>query len=110
MKRSDDMLIIKGVNVFPSQIQEILFDIAQGETPHQIVVDRKGAMDLIEVRIEVTEKIFSVEVQRPRFFLEMFKKRIKSVIGIDVAVSLVEPGSLPRNEGNTIPVNDKRWA
>lgn len=108
MTRSDDMLIVKGVNVFPSQIQEILFDTAQGEASHQIVVEREGAMDVLEVRIEVTERIFTIEVQRPRAFLEMFKKRIKSVIGIDVAVSLVEPGSLPRDEGNIISVIDRR--
>lgn len=108
MTRSDDMLIVKGVNVFPSQIREILFDTAQGEPPHQIVVEREGAMDVLEVRIEVTERIFTIEVQRPRAFLEMFKKRVKSVIGIDVAVSLVEPGSLPRDEGNIISVIDRR--
>lgn len=106
--RSDDMLIVKGVNVFPSQIREILFDIARGEAPHQIVVDRKGALDILEVKIEVTEKIFSVEVQRPRAFLETFKKRIKSVIGIDVTVSLVEPGSLSGKHGSMIPVIDGR--
>jgi phenylacetate-CoA ligase len=110
MTRSDDMLIVRGVNVFPSQIREILLDTAQGEAPHQIIVEREGAMDVLEVRIEVTERIFTVEVQKPRAFLEMFKKRVKSVIGIDVVVSLVEPGSLSRDEAGVIPVIDKRRA
>ncbi len=108
--RSDDMIIVRGVNVFPSQIREILFDTARGDTPHQVIVDREGAMDVLEVRIEVTERIFAVEVQKPRAFLDLFKKRIKSVIGIDVAVSLVEPGNLLKDQGAVIPVIDRRRA
>jgi phenylacetate-CoA ligase len=63
MGRSDDMLIIKGVNVFPSQIEEVLFAIEGCEPHYQLVVDRRGAMDVLEVRIEVTENIFFDEMK-----------------------------------------------
>lgn len=108
MGRSDDMLIIKGVNVFPSQIEEVLFDIEGCEPHYQLVVDRKGAMDVLEVRIEVTENIFFDEMKRQRAFLEMVEKKIDSVIGVGVTVKLVEPNSIPRHEGKAVRVIDNR--
>jgi phenylacetate-CoA ligase len=108
MRRSDDMVIIRGVNVYPSQIEEAIVSIAQGEAPCQIIVDRKGALDSLEVIIEVTNKIFSLELQKQRSFLEMVKKRIGSVTGIGVSVKLVEANSLPRVAGKISRVVDKR--
>ena len=108
MRRSDDMLIIRGVNVFPSQIEDALFSVAQGETPYQIVVERKGAMDNLEVVVEVTDKIFSLELHKQRSFLEAIKKRIASVTGINVDVRLVESQSLLRQNGKILRVLDKR--
>lgn len=108
LRRSDNMLIIRGVNVYPSQIEEAIIGIAGGEAPCQIVVDRKGAMDSLEVVIEVTDKIFSLELQKQRSFLETVKKRINSVTGIGVSVKLVEANSLPRTAGKITPVVDKR--
>ena len=108
MRRSDDMLIIRGVNVFPSQIEDALFSVAQGETPYQIVVERKGAMDNLEVVVEVTDKIFSLELQKQRSFLETIKKRIASVTGINVDVRLVESKSILRQNGKISKVLDKR--
>ena len=108
MRRSDDMLIIRGVNVFPSQIEDALFSVAQGETPYQIVVERKGAMDNLEVVMEVTDKIFSLELQKQRSFLETIKKRIASVTGINVDVRLVESKSILRQNGKISKVLDKR--
>ncbi len=108
MGRSDNMLIIRGVNIFPSQIQEVLFSMVQGAPLYQMMIDRKGAMDVLEVRIEVTEEIFSLEMQRQRAFLEMVRKRLRSVIGIDVTVKLVEPKSLPRQDGKIAQVIDSR--
>ncbi|NTW77828.1 MAG: phenylacetate--CoA ligase, partial [Syntrophaceae bacterium] len=108
MRRSDDMLIIRGVNVYPSQIEEAIVNVAGGEAPCQIVADRHGAMDSLEVVIEVTGKIFSLELQKQRSFLEMVKKRISSVTGIGVSVRLVEANSLPRSSGKIPPVVDKR--
>ncbi|WP_298269389.1 phenylacetate--CoA ligase family protein [Geobacter sp.] len=108
MGRSDDMLIIKGVNVFPSQIEEILFAVEGCEPHYQLVVDRQGAMDVLEVRIEVTENIFFDEMKRQRAFLEMVEKRIDSVLGVGATVKLVEPNSIPRHEGKADRVIDKR--
>lgn len=108
MRRSDDMLIVRGVNVFPSQIEDALFSVAQGETPYQIVVERKGAMDNLEVMVEVTNKIFSLELQKQRSFLEAIKKRLASVTGISVDVRLVESKSIPRQMGKIQQVLDKR--
>ncbi|HNY49897.1 MAG TPA: phenylacetate--CoA ligase [Smithella sp.] len=107
-RRSDDMLIIRGVNVFPSQIEEALFSVAQGETPYQIVVERKGAMDHLELFVEVTDKIFTLELQKQRSFLETIRKHIASVTGIHVDVRLVESNSLPRQQGKVSRVLDKR--
>ncbi|QEM68309.1 phenylacetate--CoA ligase [Geobacter sp. FeAm09] len=108
MGRSDDMLIIKGVNVFPSQIEEVLVAIEGCEPHYQLVVDRKGAMDTLEVSIEVTEHIFFDEMKKQRAFLEMVEKKIDTVLGVGVAVKLVEPNSLPRNEGKANRVIDRR--
>jgi len=108
MGRSDDMLIIKGVNVFPSQIEEVLVAI-EGCKPHyQLVVERKGALDVLEVCIEVTENIFFDEMKRQRAFLEMVEKRIDSVLGVGVTVKLVEPNSIPRHDGKADRVIDNR--
>ena len=108
MGRSDDMLIIKGVNVFPSQIEEVLVAIEGCEPHYRLVVDRKGAMDVLEVCIEVTENIFFDEMKKQRAFLEMVEKKIDSVLGVGVTVKLVEPNSIPRNEGKASRVIDKR--
>ena len=108
LQRSDDMLIIRGVNVYPSQIEEAIVNVAGEQAPCQIVVDRRGAMDSLEVVIEVTGKIFSLELQKQRSFLESVKKRISSVTGIGVSVRLVEANSLPRMAGKITPVVDNR--
>ncbi len=108
MGRSDDMLIIKGVNVFPSQIEEVLISIEGCEPHYQLVVDRKGALDTLEVRIEVTENIFFDEMKQQRAFLETVEKRIDSVLGVGVTVKLVEPNSIPRHEGKSDRVIDRR--
>jgi phenylacetate-CoA ligase len=106
--RTDDMLIIRGVNVYPSQIEEAIYSAAGSSAPYQIVVERKGAMDSLDVIIEVTGEIFSLELQKQRSFLETVKKRIISVTGIDVSVKLVEAKSLPREDGKIVSVVDKR--
>ena len=108
MGRSDDMLIIKGVNVFPSQIEEVLLAIEGCEPHYQLVVDRKGALDVLEVCIEVRENIFFDEMRKQRAFLDMVGKRIDSVLGVGVTVRLVEPDSISRHEGKSQRVIDKR--
>jgi len=108
MGRSDDMLIIKGVNVFPSQIEEVLLAIEGCEPHYQLVIDRKGAMDILEVHIEVTENIFFDEMKMQRAFLEKIEKQIESVLGVGVTVKLIEPNSIPRHEGKAARVIDNR--
>ena len=106
--RSDDMLIIRGVNVFPSQVETILME-AEGTEPHyQIIVDRKGAMDDLEVMVEVNEKIFSDEIKVLNSLSKNISDRFRSVLGITAKVTLVEPQSIPRSEGKAVRVVDKR--
>lgn len=106
--RSDEMLIIRGVNVFPSQIEGVLMAIEGCQPHYQLVVDRKGALDVLEVHIEVTENIFFDEMKRQKAFLEMVEKRIMSVIGVGAVVKLVESNSIPRYEGKSARVIDLR--
>jgi len=106
--RSDDMLIIKGVNVFPSQIADVLFGLSEEPLPHQIVIRRQGIQDGLEIRIEVTERIFALELQQQRELLDLMKRKIRSVIGIEATLRLVEPGSLSRTDSTAVPVLDQR--
>ncbi|SKA25093.1 AMP-binding enzyme C-terminal domain-containing protein [Trichlorobacter thiogenes] len=108
MGRSDDMLIIKGVNVFPSQIEEILFSIEGCEPHYQLIVQRTGTTDILEIDIEVTENIFFDEMKKQRAFLESIERRIHSALGVGATVKLVEPNSIPRHEGKAQRVIDKR--
>ena len=106
--RSDDMLIIKGVNVFPTQIEEILFQVEGCEPHYQLVVDREGTMDTLEVHVEVNEGIFFDEMKRQRAFVEMVEKRLASSLGVGAKVKLVEPSSIQRHEGKANRVIDRR--
>lgn len=108
MGRTDDMLIIKGVNVFPSQIEDVLVAIEGCEPHYQLVVDRKGTIDVLEVHIEVTENMFFDEMKLQQAFLENIEKRIESILGVGVSVKLVEPNSIPRHEGKAARIFDKR--
>jgi phenylacetate-CoA ligase len=108
MGRSDDMLIIKGVNIYPSQIEEVLIAIEGCQPHYQLIVERKGTLDTLEIQIEVTENIFFDEMKLQRAFLEKIERRIESVIGVGVTVRLVEPNSIPRYEGKAARVIDNR--
>jgi phenylacetate-CoA ligase len=106
--RSDDMLIIRGVNVFPQQIETVLFEI-EGVAPHyQIVIDRKGALDETTVNVEVSETIFFDEMKKQSELKETIKKRLASELGISVEVKLVEKKTLERFEGKATRVVDNR--
>lgn len=106
--RSDDMLIIRGVNVFPSQIENVLMEVEGTEPHYQIILDRKAALDDVEVMVEVNEKLFSDEVK----VLDDLKKRIsdrfRSVLGISAKITLVEPMTIARSEGKAVRVVDRR--
>ena len=108
MGRSDDMLIIRGVNVFPSQIESILMD-TKGVSPHyQLIVDRLDNMDVLEVQVEVTDELFSDEIKKLQALEKSIVKDIKDIIGVSVKVKLVEPKSIARSEGKAVRVIDKR--
>ena len=106
--RSDDMLIVKGVNVFPSQIEEVLFDIEGTEPHYQIIVDRKGALDEMTVLVEVAESIFFDEMKRQKEMVERIQKRLAQELGLSVAVKIVEKKTLQRFEGKAQRVIDNR--
>jgi phenylacetate-CoA ligase len=106
--RSDDMLIIRGVNVFPSQIEALLMEIEGVEPHYQIVVDRQGALDDIEVRVEVNEEIFSDELKVMNALSGKIVARMRSTLGISAKVTLVEPSTLERSAGKAKRVIDKR--
>ncbi len=106
--RTDDMLIIRGVNVFPSQIEEVLFNI-EGVSPHyQIVVDRIGALDTVTVLVEANANLFFDEMKKQKQLLDEINDELKTTLGIDVDVKLVEPNSIERSEGKAKRVVDKR--
>ena len=106
--RTDDMLIIKGVNVYPSQIEEVLFEI-EGVKPHyQLVVEREGRLDKVTVLVEVSEAIFFDQMKKQRQMIELIKKRLATELGIGVEIKLVEEKSLERSEGKAKRIIDKR--
>jgi phenylacetate-CoA ligase len=107
-KRTDDMLIIRGVNVFPSQIEDVLLKI-EGVRPHYlIVVDRQSALDDIEVKIEVDDSIFSDTMSAMVAFQKEVAAALFTVLGLSAKVTLVEPGSIERAEGKAQRVLDRR--
>jgi phenylacetate-CoA ligase len=106
--RTDDMLIIRGVNIFPSQIESVLLD-TEGIAPHyQLVVDRKDSLDVLTVLVEVNEKLFSDEVKGLQAMEKRISKNIKDLFGISATVKLVEPKQIARSEGKAIRVVDNR--
>ncbi len=110
MGRSDDMLIIRGVNVFPSQIEAVLVGIKGLEPHYQLIVDREGTLDTLEVQVEVTESQFANadEVKVLQKLEKMILKDMKDYLGITAKIKLVEPKSLQRSEGKASRVIDKR--
>lgn len=106
--RSDDMLIIRGVNVFPSQIEHVLISIEGVEPHYQIIVDRVGTMDTLEVQVEVSEDIFSDEIRKLEGLTKRIEHEIKDLLGVSCKVKLVEPKSIQRSEGKAQRVIDKR--
>ncbi len=106
--RSDDMLIIRGVNVFPSQIESILLDIGETEPHYQLVVDRVGSMDTLGVKVEVSEQMFSDRIKGLEELENVIRREIDNVLGISAEVKLVEPKTIQRSEGKAQRVIDQR--
>ncbi len=107
-KRTDDMLIIRGVNVFPSQIEDVLLQVEGIEPHYQIVVDRLGAMDDLQIRLEVAEEIFPETMAKIVAFTKGVSDRLHAVLGLHAKVTLVEPGTIERTAGKSTRVVDRR--
>jgi phenylacetate-CoA ligase len=106
--RVDDMLIIRGINVFPSQVEYTLMTIPEVGQHFQIVVERKGALDDMLVRVELTKDSFSDKINDLMKIRQNVEHRLRNALNVAVDVELVEPGSLPRFEGKSKKVIDKR--
>ncbi len=106
--RSDDMLIIRGVNVFPSQIESILVTVEGIEPHYQLIVDREENLDTLEVQVEVNEKTFSDEIKVLQELSARIRKEIKDLLGVTCKVRLVEPKTITRSEGKAQRVIDRR--
>ncbi len=106
--RNDDMLIIRGVNVFPTQIESVLMEIKGAEPHYQLIVDRKGSLDSLEIMVEVSPEMFMDEMKKMKAFQDYVARRIHSVLGIGAKVTLVEPKTLERFTGKAKRVIDRR--
>jgi phenylacetate-CoA ligase len=106
--RTDDMLKIRGVMVFPSQIEKALLEISGVEPHYQIIVSRPHLLDELEIKVETSKKIFSDEIRRLEDIRNRIERQVESAIGVRVKVTLVEPKSIPRSEGKAKRVIDTR--
>ena len=106
--RTDDMLIVRGINVFPSQIEAVLLQV-EGVQPHyQIIVDRQRTLDDLEVWVEVSEEVFSDEMRRMEMLEREVENELRNALGISARVKLVEPRTIRRSEGKAKRVIDRR--
>ena len=110
MGRSDDMLIIRGVNVFPSQVEAVLVGVEGLEPHYRLIVDREGTLDTLEIQVELSEKLFSGsgEIRALQNIELQLKKDMKDYLGINAIVKLVEPRTIERSEGKASRVIDRR--
>jgi phenylacetate-CoA ligase len=106
--RSDDMLIIRGVNVFPSQIESILLETSGLKPHYQIIVDRIHNLDVLQVLVEVDEQFLRDQISQLQQLSKKIHDSIESILGISVEVKLVEPKTIERSEGKARRVIDKR--
>ena len=106
--RSDDMLIIRGVNVFPSQVESVLLEMSETRPHYLLVVDRENNLDTLEIRVEIDEQFFSDEVKELEGLRKRIKANISSILGISATIRLVEPGTIERSMGKAKRVVDNR--
>jgi len=106
--RTDDMIVVRGINVFPSQIESVLMRIPEVGDNYQIIVDRKGPLDVMMVKVEVTESTFSDKISDLMTLSKMVGKELKNVLNLTAEVELVEPGTIPRSMGKAQRVIDNR--
>ncbi|MEG2380589.1 MAG: phenylacetate--CoA ligase [Oscillospiraceae bacterium] len=108
MGRSDDMLIIRGVNVFPSQIEEVLMNMEETLPHYQLIVDRVNNKDTLDILVEVSQSVFGDQVSSLETLSKKVSDNILTVLGIKARVKLVEPKTIERSEGKAVRVIDKR--
>ena len=106
--RSDDMLIIRGVNVFPTQIEEVLLSIPEIGPHYEIIVDRKNHLDTMEIKVELTDDTLLDSYAQLGALEKNIRSRLKVILGLDAAIKLVAPRSLQRFEGKAKRVTDLR--
>ena len=106
--RSDDMLIIRGVNVFPSQIETVLLEMSETKPHYLLIVDRINNLDVMEIWVEVDEQFFSDEIKKLEGLKKKIQHNIESTLGISANIKLVEPKTIERSEGKSKHVIDKR--
>ncbi len=106
--RTDDMLIIRGVNVFPSQIESVLMETKQVLPHYQLEVDRKDNLDTLTVKVEIDEELFSDDIKGLQAMELNIAKDIKETLGVSARVLLVEPKTIERSQGKAVRVIDKR--
>ncbi|MDD3925156.1 MAG: phenylacetate--CoA ligase [bacterium] len=107
--RTDDMLIIRGVNIFPSQIESVLMEMEETEPHYLLVVDRQEkSLDTLEVWVEVSAEIFSDEMRKLGALQKKVQQELEGILGISVGVKLVEPKTIARSEGKARRIIDRR--
>lgn len=106
--RSDDMLIIRGVNLFPSQIETVLLEMSEIKPHYKIIVDRVNNLDTLELQVEVDEVFFQDKISQLQILTEKLQDNLDKAIGLTVKVTLVEPKTIERSEGKAKRVIDKR--
>ncbi len=106
--RTDDMLIIRGINVFPSQIETVLLEMEETKPHYQLIVSREGALDELEVQVEVNEQYFSDEIRKLEVLSDKIRKEIEAALGISAQIKLVEPKTIERSMGKAKRVIDTR--
>lgn len=106
--RTDDMLIIRGVNVFPSQIESVLMDMSETSPHYQLIIRRENNLDTLEVRVEISEQNWSDSIRELETIRRRIMQNIKSMLGISATIKLVEPNSIQRSEGKAQRIIDYR--
>jgi phenylacetate-CoA ligase len=106
--RSDDMLIIRGVNLFPSQVESVLLEISEIKPHYLLIVDRINNLDTLELQVEVDEEFFQDKISQLQSLRQKIQNSIESALGLGIKVTLVEPKTIERSEGKSKRVIDNR--
>jgi phenylacetate-CoA ligase len=106
--RTDDMLIIRGINVFPSQIESVLLDIEETEPHYKLIVDREGNLDELEIQVEINAELFSDEIKVLEKMQKKIRHEIQNTLNLRAKITLAEPQTLERSQGKAQRVIDKR--